>query len=233
MAPQEYDFEMRQQAHDLYVIGGLTFAQVAQATGVSESQLKRWSAEEREWAERRGEADPKDWPDLRKEFRLSQSSATRQAVVLRALLISNALSSKGEFKTVLSAAMWEKTQGRGGEPQAGRMAGGDACATTPAAPAPGEALGMAGGDACPTALQAIKTTLDAVSALEDIMARRINLMATQPGLLTFAAIKDLKQTLGLMEELKTKYRPEAGAGQTAALSDETIRLIQEKLLGTG
>jgi transposase-like protein len=117
MAPQEYDFEMRQQAHDLYVIGGLTFEQVARTTGVSESQLKRWSAEEREWAGRRGEDDPKDWPDLRKEFRMSQSSAARQAVVLRALLISNALSSRGEYKQVLSAAMWEKTQGPGARGQ--------------------------------------------------------------------------------------------------------------------
>jgi transposase-like protein len=215
MAPQEYDFEMRQQAHDLYVIGGLTFGQVAQATGVSESQLKRWSAEEREWAERRGEDDPKDWPDLRKEFRLSQSSATRQAVVLRALLISNALSSKGEFKKVLSAAMWEKTLGRGGEPQAA-MKG-----SPPAALAPGEA----------SALPVIKTPQDAVAALEMVVAQKIGQMTTQPGLLTFQAIKDLKQTLALMDELKTKYRPDEQTGQVPGLSDEAWAEIRRQFLG--
>ncbi|TSA13573.1 MAG: hypothetical protein D4R73_00675 [Deltaproteobacteria bacterium] len=212
MAPQEYDFEMRQQAHDLYVIGGLTFKQVAQATGVSESQLKRWSEEEREWAERRGEDDPKDWPDLRKEFRLSQSSATRQAVVLRAVLISNALSSKGEFKTVLSAAMWEKTQGRGGEPQA-RLP-----SAAPAAP-----------DLSPGII--INTPQDAVAALDDLVNRKINLLATQPGALNFQAVKDLKQTLALIEELKAKYRPEESTGQAPGLSDEAADEIRRVFLG--
>ena len=50
MAPQEYSWEVRERAKELYVVDGLTFLQVAQETGVSESQLKRWSAEEKEWA---------------------------------------------------------------------------------------------------------------------------------------------------------------------------------------
>jgi transposase-like protein len=215
MAPQEYDFEMRQQAHDLYVIGGLTFAQVAQATGVSESQLKRWSAEEREWAARRNEADPKDWPDLRKEFRSSQSSAARQAVVLRALLISNALSSKGEFKSVLSAATWEKTQQQG----SGARGQGPVVAepSPPTAPA---------GD-----LPVIKTPQDAVCALEELVNRKLNLLATQPGLLNFQAVKDVKQTLALIDELKGKYRPDEQTGQAPGLSDEAADEIRRQFLG--
>jgi transposase-like protein len=46
--------EERAQARELYVIDGLTFAQVAEITGVAESTLKRWSSEE-DWRGRRAD----------------------------------------------------------------------------------------------------------------------------------------------------------------------------------
>lgn len=204
--PQKYDFEMRQQAHDLYVMGGLTFEQVAQVTGVSVSQLKRWSAEELDWAERRGETDPKDWPELRKEFRLSQSSASRQAIVLRALLISNAIGSGGDFKRVLAAAMWEKTQAGKGQ-------------AAPAAPPESPQV--------ENLCHQINTPQDAVAALGELVNRKMHALATQPGALNFQTVKDLKQTMALIEELKAKYQPDDKSG----LSDEAAAEIRRQFLG--
>jgi transposase-like protein len=214
MAPQEYSFEVRQQAYDLYVMGGLTFEQVAQATGVSVSQLKRWSAEEKEWAEKRGETG-QNWPEARNEFRLAQGSAPRQAVLLRALLISRALESRGEFKQVLAAAMWEKTQNT--------SRGASAPASTDK---PASTLDPIGAEAI-----FIRTPQEAVAALEDLVSRKINQLATQPGQLTFQAAKDLKQTLALIEELKVKYQPDAKTGQAPGLSDEAADAIRRQILG--
>ena len=43
--PVEYSFETRERAEELYIVEGLTFAQVSEATGVSVSQLQRWGQE--------------------------------------------------------------------------------------------------------------------------------------------------------------------------------------------
>lgn len=218
--PQEYSWEDRQRACDLYVMGGLTFPQVAQVTGISESQLKRWSAQEKEWAEKRGEADPKDWPELRKEFRLAQSSAPRQAVLLRAMLINNAISSKGEFKKVLAAAMWEKSQ---------RSAGGDARPTeVPPPPVPEPPASET------SPLPEIKSPQDAVAVLQELVNQKVRWVASNPGQLTSQAIKDMNQILALMEELKVKYQPAAGEAVEAPPDGEALqRLVAEvnKILG--
>lgn len=213
--PQEYSFEVRQQAFDLYVMGGLTFEQVSQATGVSVSQLKRWSAEDKEFAEKRGETG-QDWPEARKEFRLAQSSAPQKAVVLRALLISNALKSKGEFKEVLAASMWEKAQPKTSEG-----------ASVPAAPGRGSQITE------PQGAEAIviNTPQEAVAALGELVNRKIGLLANQPGQLTFQAVKDLKQTLALIEELKLKYKPDEKTGQAPGLTDEAADTIRRQILG--
>jgi len=210
--PQEYSWEDRQRACDLYVMGGLTFPQVAQVTGISESQLKRWSAQEKEWAEKRGEADPKDWPELRKEFRLAQSSAPRQAVLLRALLINNAISSKGEFKKVLAAAMWEKT--RAGEVSPPPVPEPPASETSP--------------------LPEIKSPQAAVAVLQELVNQKVRWVASNPGQLTSQAIKDMNEILALMEELKVKYQPAAGEAVEAPPDGEALqRLVAEvnKILG--
>jgi transposase len=227
MAPQEYSWEVRERAKELYVVDGLTFEQVAAGTGVSVSQLKRWSADEKDWAEAQAK-DPEekeraqDWPEARKAFRLALGVIRRDSTLLRAKLITNALGG-GEFKQVLSAAMWEKTQahkdldvGRASRPPAsdGSQAG---------TPAP-----LAGGT---PALPNIKTPQEAVAALEAVVVQRINLMATRPELLSFNAIKDLQKTLGLIEELKSKYRPEAGEGSAPGLSDEAAEEIRRQILG--
>jgi len=220
MAPQEYSWEVRERAKELYVVDGLTFEQVATATSVSVTQLKRWSAEEKEWAEKQEESTglkpvSQDWPEARRVFRLALGVIRRDSTLLRAKLITNALGG-GEFKQVLSAAMWEKTQAHKDlVGQASRLPVEETPKTTGETPA----------------LPIIKTPQDAVAALEVVVAQRINLMAMKPELLSFKAITDLQKTLGLIGELKAKYRPDEQTGQAPGLSDEMAAEIRQKILG--
>lgn len=215
MAPQEYSWEIRERAKELYLVDGLTFDQVAEATGVSISQLKRWSADEKEWAESRGE-EGQDWPEARKEFRLALGAIRRDSTLLRAKLITQALDNP-EFKKVLAAGIWEKTQAH-----KDLQTGGTASKGQPETSAGSEVSGD---------LPLIKTPQDAVAALEGVMLKRVNLMATRPELLSFNAIKDLQKTLGLIEELKAKYRPDEQTGQAPGLSAETADEIRRQILG--
>jgi len=77
---QEISWETREKAEELYIMEGLTFAQVAEETGVSESQLKRWAADG-------------DWAQRKKEYRKSFSNIRENTVKLRKALIEKALSS--------------------------------------------------------------------------------------------------------------------------------------------
>lgn len=194
---QEYSWEVRERAEELYIVEGYTFEQAAAATGVSESQLKRWSAED-------------NWGDRKKEYRQALGEIRRNTVLLRKKLIAQALAS-GEPQDVYAAARLEAVYIRGrAKDQEGSQ--------------PGMAVPQ-------EEAREIKTPQDAVTALEEVVAKRLNAMLTQPGLLTFAAIKDLKQTLGLIDELKAKYRPEAGDGPAPGLSDEAADKIRRQILG--
>jgi len=77
---KEIPAEVRDKAEDLYIVDGMTYAQVATATGVSESQLMRWGKEG-------------DWGDRRREYRAALRSIRRDTVTLRQKLIQSALES--------------------------------------------------------------------------------------------------------------------------------------------
>jgi hypothetical protein len=77
----------------------------------------------------------------------------------------------------------------------------------------------------------IKTPQDAVAALEGLLVRRFTQMSEQPGLLTFAAIKDLRQCLELIGELRVKYQPDETTGQAPGLSEEAAAEIRRQILG--
>lgn len=77
---REYSWEIRERAEELYIVDGLTYEQVAQATGVSVTQVQRWSA-----------AD--GWAERRREYRQALTDIRRGAVELRRRLIGQALQS--------------------------------------------------------------------------------------------------------------------------------------------
>jgi hypothetical protein len=76
----EYSWEVRERAEELYVVDGCTYDQVAEATGVSVSQLKRWGAEG-------------DWSGRRRQYRQDLAEIRRNMVTLRRELIRKALTS--------------------------------------------------------------------------------------------------------------------------------------------
>lgn len=77
---KEIPQETWDRAEDLYIVDGMTYAQVAGATGISESQLNRRGME-------------CDWKARRREYRMALRSIRRDTVMLRKRLIQNALES--------------------------------------------------------------------------------------------------------------------------------------------
>ena len=76
---KEIDWEIRDRAEESYVVEGLTFEQVAGATGVSISQLKNWAAAE-------------DWRKQREEYRAARKGSRENLMALRTKLAKEALS---------------------------------------------------------------------------------------------------------------------------------------------
>jgi len=92
------DFELREQAKDLYIIDGLTLEQVARETGISERTLAKWSSEE-------------GWAERRREYRLALSEIKRSKVLLRRNLIEKALQSL-DPQDIYAVARLELTEGK-------------------------------------------------------------------------------------------------------------------------
>ena len=76
----EIDWETRELAEELYIVEGQTYEAVAERTGVSLSQLKRWGADG-------------GWPERKREYRQSLSDIRRETVRLRKELLKQAVTS--------------------------------------------------------------------------------------------------------------------------------------------
>jgi hypothetical protein len=90
--PEGYSYEIREAAEAMYVTDGMTYDQVAAATGVSVAQLKRWGMDE-------------DWTGKKKEYREALSSIRRDKIKLRAALLKTALDSKDPQSVYAYAAI--------------------------------------------------------------------------------------------------------------------------------
>lgn len=149
-----------------------------------------------------------EWDRLRSELAASQAQIKRDSLLLREKLIKNALEA-GQPQAVYAFCTLEATLARisGKGAQAGPM-----------------------GTPGPLAGRQISTPQEAVAALETVLELKLNAMLAQPELLTLTGIRDIKQCLELMENLKTKYRPDA-TGQTPGLSPEAAAAIRQQILG--
>lgn len=195
---REYSWEVRERAEELYIVDGLTYEQAAQATGVSMTQIQRWSA-----------AD--GWSERRREYRQALTDIRRGAVELRRKLIGQALKSlnpQDVYAVARMEAVFAKSKGKEGslESQAGD----------------------AGREAEPLT---IRTPAEAVAAVETVLERKLNGMLNRPETLTLAAVKDLQKCLEMVEQLKARYRPEAGETEALGLSDEAVETIRRDILG--
>ena len=204
---KEISWEIREQAEELYIVDGKTFEEVAEITGVSVAQLKRWGA---------SQPDPDDpeqksssWMDRKKEYRTAFANIKRDTVLLRKRLISKALKSL-DPQDVYAISSLESTVVK--VQQADSQAPG---------------IGGQGLEKRP-----IKTPEDAVDALGDVVESKINRMLTKPGAISLAGIKEMKQALELIEKMKTKYKPEVGKdAKSRGLSADHAEEIRKKILG--
>lgn len=198
--PEPYGWDTIEQAEELYIIDGLTFDQVAERTGVSVSQLKRWSAD-----------STPTWPERRREYRTAQVSVRRGVMLAKARLIESVIESEDPQKAYAFGALVSS----------GKIIEAEAQQRTAAVPGPAEAQPLA----------EIATPQQAVEALQLALQRKIGLMLHSPNEMTLPAIKDVKATMDMIEQLRTKYKPEETVIRKGGLTDEAAEAIRRQILG--
>lgn len=92
--PEAYSWETREQAAELYILVGLTYEEVAERTGVSVSQLKRWGTE----------ASP-TWVERRREYRQAKTSMLYDLGLAKARIIKSVLQSQDPQKAYAFASL--------------------------------------------------------------------------------------------------------------------------------
>jgi len=187
---EAYDWETREQAQELYVIEGHTYDEVAGLTGVSVSQLKRWSKEER-------------WSDARKEYRQELTSIKRNKVKLRADLLTKAVNSLDPqvvyaFAAAESAAAPKGKQGE--EPKVAPV---------------------------PIADREFESIEELTEALLDAVKHKANVMVSTPGELNHSGVKDLNDTLTLLNKMKEQYGTKKTQRKT--VSKAKLKEIKEQV----
>lgn len=149
-----------------------------------------------------------EWDRRRSEWAAAQAGIKRDSLLLRMKLIANALEA-GKPQAVYAFCTLEATLARIND--RGSQAG---------TPVP---LG--------DTVRQIKTPQEAVTVLNEVVELKLNAMLTQPELLTLPGIKDVKQCLELIDNLKAKYHPDEASGVTPGLSDEAAEQIRSQILG--
>ena len=91
--PVEIPWETRIDAEDMYITGGMTYEQVADATGVAVSTIKRWGSDD-------------GWTDRKREYREAQTAIKQKTMQLRLGLIKTAMEEHDPMQ-VFAAAKFE------------------------------------------------------------------------------------------------------------------------------
>ena len=77
----------------------------------------------------------------------------------------------------------------------------------------------------------IKTPADAVAALEQAVERQVNRFLTEPGAISLKGIREMKDALDLVTDMKSKWAAEQKSGTQKGLSNEAAEVIRKKILG--
>lgn len=170
--PEGYGDEIRDAAEELFVADGMTYDQVAGATGVSVAQLKRWGKDG-------------GWTEARKEHREAQRSIRRGRVRLRAALLEKAIDSQ-DPQSVYAYAAIERAVGAGKK--------GDVAEAAPA----------------PEKVRQINTPEEAVAALQEVVEMKINRVLARPETLKLSDVRELKDTMAMIGNLKAQFAPAKG-----------------------
>ncbi len=197
MSPESYSWEVREGAEELYIIDGRTYEQVAEASGVSISQLKRWGLD-----------SVPTWSDRRREYRQAQTSVRRGVMLAKAKLIESVINTEDAQKAYAFSALVSSARTIDQEARERSQQAVKAEETAPGVQ----------GEAMPKNIPA---------ALAGAIERKIGLMLSAPGGITMATIKELQQSLILLEKLQAK----AGEGedkQDRQLDEAAIKSIREQ-----
>ena len=154
-----------------------------------------------------------EWVERRKEYRQAQSTIRRGVTLAKAKAVNALLTTMDPqtayaFASLVSSGKIIEQEAREGqaravvEPTAGSIE------------------------------RPIKTAEDAVTALQEAVERKVNAMLTQPGGVSLAGIKEMQQSLEMIEKLKDRYKPNAEeTGKPGGLSDEAAEAIRRQILG--
>lgn len=198
---QEIDLVRRFEAEEAYITGSMSLEQLAASTGISVRQLERWSADE-------------GWSEKRAEYRKKFADIKLSTVRLRRKIIKNALVTLNPMD-VFAVGTLEKL-----------ALAAEKKASTQTLPPAAEA-DERGDLPYP---QEIKTAAEAVEALKSVVETRLQRMLMQPDSIDLKAVKDVKQSLDLIEKMQRQAAPEAEADPTEKLlSEQAIRDIREQL----
>ena len=195
--PGSYGWETIEAAEELYIIDGLTFEQVAERTGVSVPQLKRWSKD-----------STPTWPERRREYRQAQVSVRRGVMLAKAKLIESVIKAQDPQKAFAFNSLVS----------AGRVIDEEARERAAAAPAP-----------VPEIPALSDEPVDVIAALGRALNTRIGLLLSQPGAITLTAIKELQQSLALLEKLKAAAIGDKNHGAGAVTIDQLRDAIMKEL----
>jgi len=79
----------------------------------------------------------------------------------------------------------------------------------------------------------IESDEDALAALEEVISTKLNRMLANPETVSFAAIKDVKQTLDLLRDMRAKAKcaEKDGGPSTTGLTPEAAEAIRKNILG--
>lgn len=148
------------------------------------------------------------WVDKRKEYRRALGEIKRNTVLYRLNLLKEAMTTLHPQHAFAVSAMEKLAAERRAEGEEQRVK---------SAEQKGEAD-----------MREISTPQEAVSALQEAIQRRLNTLLTEPGTVTLKSIKELKDCLSMVDQLKTKYTVEKQEKQL--LDAAEIKALREQIL---
>jgi hypothetical protein len=197
--PETYGWDIREQAEELYIIDGLTYEQVAERTGVSLTQLKRWGTD----------SEP-GWADRRREYRQAQTTVRRGVMLAKAKAVNSLLEvmdpqTAYAFSSLVSAGRMieaEVRENRPGQPGAQVAEVRQIATAQDAVEALQEALqrkiNAVLGDPAGFSLDAVKGLRQTMELIESLQARYLSdSKKTKQGLSGDAVQEIRKQILGI------------------------------------
>jgi hypothetical protein len=153
------------------------------------------------------------WVERRKEYRQAQSDIRRGVTLAKAKAVNALLTTMDPQTAYAFASLVSSGKIIEQEARDNRIA-------APAEPATGSIE------------RPIKTAEDAVVALQEAVEKKVIAMLTQPGGVSLAGIKEIRQSLEMVEDMTAKYKPSTEeTGKPGGLSDEAAEAIRRQILG--